>query len=227
MGLCIINIRDQITPDIMAKSRRLADTRPLVAAMGKALEKEMVAIFREFNETDANQKGWPRRNFWKRQVADKTMLTAVEADRATVTVSSPEYIHKLTGGDITPKSGKTLAIPANGQAYRMGGPRASGRDYTFLLLAQGNLVGALLNPMAQRVRITKKGVKAGKETGGEVMYWLVRKVTTKPEPWHDVTQDPHKTRIAQAVYRAFSATVNRIFFATYGSNNSEAGLPGT
>jgi hypothetical protein len=102
---------------------------------------------------------------------------------AIVTISSPEFVHRLKGGTIRPKRAKTLAIPANAEAYRAGSPREADKDQLDdLPLHQGNLVGALIRRFQTIIRKTKKGFKAVREVGGEVWFWLVRSVTTKPHP---------------------------------------------
>lgn len=184
--------------------KQLDNTRPVMAAMGKALEQELIATFRDYNQSKPNKMGWPRSNFWNRRVARKTALTSVTQSEAVVTVASPELIHRIEGGTVTPKRGKTLAIPPNGQAYKLGGPRASGRDFQFLLLAQGNLVGALLKPEQYRT-------KDRQMIGGEVMYWLVRKVTHKPDPSLDPYKNPSiAARIKARLKAVLDYTVDRL-----------------
>lgn len=206
-----ISIKDKLTPALRRELRAMQNPRPVASAMGKALEKEHIAIFREFDSSRPNKNGWPRRHFWSRQVARKVALIKVEQKSATITVASPEFLHRIKGGTVVPKRGKTLAIPANGQAYAQGGPRASGKQFTFLLLAQGNLVGALLNAWSQQIRVTKTGVKAGKERGMDVAYWLVRKVTHQPDPTVDPSGNSTlRQRIESAVCKAAESAIHRL-----------------
>lgn len=203
------NIKDTLSPELRRKLLFMKDPRPVSAAMGKTLEVELRAVYREIN-AKPNKMGWPKKNFWKRNVADKIALTSVDQRQATVTIASPELMHKITGGTVTAKRSKTLAIPANAEAYRLGGPRASGKDFQFLLLAQGNLVGALLKPQTFSVGKTK-GSGDGKMSGGEVMYWLVRKVTHKADPSVNPALPPIRTRLLAAVSKAAAAAISRVF----------------
>ena len=203
-----LNIKDGMTPDLLAKLDELKNSRAVMAAVGKALEVELRSVYLERN-AQPNKQGWPKRNFWRRQVANKVALSRVEPGSATVSIASPELIHKINGGTITPKRSKTLAIPANGKAYRMGGPRASGKDFQFIPLNQGNLVGALLTPETYSVGKTK-GKGDGKMRGGEVMYWLVRKVTHAPDPSADPYSPAIRNRLYAACLDAAWSAVNRI-----------------
>jgi phage gpG-like protein len=174
-------IIDTITPELNRIAREMANTRPLMAACGKRLEIELRKHFAELDRKP-NSMGWPKRHFWNRQVRSKVALTEVTADRAMVTIDSPELVHRIQGGTIRPKRAKTLAIPANAEAYRAGSPREANVDQLdYLPLHQGNLVGALIRRFQTIIKKTKKGY-SGKEVGGEVWYWLVRSVTTKPHP---------------------------------------------
>lgn len=174
------SIDDRLTPELNRVIGELRDTRPLMAAMGKRLEVNLRAHFTH-RDAEGNKQGWPSRHFWARAVRDKTALTLVTDSLAVVTIDSPELAHKITGGTITPKRGKSLAMPANAQAYKLGSPRESGRDFQFLPLYQGNLVGALINPETYTIG-KKKGKADGKMRGGEVMYWLVRSVNQPDDP---------------------------------------------
>ena len=204
MNLSFKVTRDTLTPELREKLRQVKNPRPIAAALGKCLEVELIRTFRQFQTERPNAMGWPSANFWVRKVAQKTALTEVHDKFAVVTVASPEFIHRLEGGTIYPTAPRTtLAIPANAEAYKMGGPKASGADLQFLLLAQGNLVGALLKKTGQ----TKKGDL----TGGQIMYWLVRSVNQKAHP----DEDPGKNqtvvaRISSALGRTLASAIGRV-----------------
>lgn len=186
---------DGITPELSRIAREFSDTRPLMAACGKRLEVEVRKHFAELDRKP-NSMGWPKRHFWNRQVRSKVILTSVTSTTAVVTVDSPEAVHRIEGGTIRPKRAKTLAIPANADAYRTGSPREADIDQLeYLPLHQGNLVGALIRRFQTIIRKTKTAYKAVKEVGGEVFYWLVRKVTTRAHP----EEQPNREKLNAAV----------------------------
>ena len=196
---------DTVTPELNRIAREMANTRPLMAALGKRLEVEIRAHFLELDRKP-NSMGWPKRHFWNRQVRTHTSLTEVTSTLAVVTIDSPAFVHRIQGGTIRPKRGKTLAIPANAEAYKAGSPREANVDQLdYLPLHQGNLVGALIRRFQTVIRKTKKGY-AGKEIGGEVWYWLVRSVTTKPHP----EELPPRWRLEAAMLSEARKTLARI-----------------
>lgn len=111
---------------------------------------------------------------------------------ALVTVTQTGFRQRLLGGPISPKAPrKYLTIPANPEAY---GKRAGEfQDLEFAIVLDGN--GALRPALVRRAstaisftrRKRKDGsvkvtVKPGELRGGEVMFWLVRKVNQRPDP---------------------------------------------
>jgi hypothetical protein len=75
-----------------------------------------------------------------------------------------------------------LYVLTNAAAYKAGSPREADIDQLdYLPLHQGNLVGALIRRFQTVIKKTKKGF-TGKLVGGEVWYWLLRRVTHKPDP---------------------------------------------
>jgi hypothetical protein len=174
-------VTDGISPELNLLAKGIGDTRVIVAACGKRLEKELRDHFAALDKRP-NSMGWPKRHFWNRQVRSRIALSSITSTTATVTIASPELVHRIKGGTIRPKRAKTLAIPANAEAYKLGSPREANIDQLdYIPLHQGNLVGALIRRFQSIIKRTKKG-SAGKTIGGDVMYWLVRSVTTKPHP---------------------------------------------
>jgi hypothetical protein len=141
--------------------------RPLFAALGARLEYSLRRHFLSRN-AQGNAKGWPTKNFWTREGANKTALTEITDNSATVSVASPAIAHKITGGTITPKRGRALAIPATARAYAAGSPR-EGR------WAHGELF--LVKPKGGHAFLATRNGDAI-----EAQYWLVGSVTQAPDP---------------------------------------------
>jgi hypothetical protein len=212
--------RDDITPQLAALAAQLKNTRPLMAACGQQLANDLRAHFAAL-DAKPNKRHWPKRHFWSRQVRSHIALTEVTATRAVVTIASPELMHVINGGVITPKRGKTLAIPANAEAYKAGSPREADSDQLdFVPLYQGNLVGALIRRLQTVLTRTAKGFK-GREVGWDVWYWLVRSVRHEPRP--EVMPDEAKLK-RRVLTRAHAFVDNTM--AAGSANAFRQTLPG-
>jgi len=127
-------------------ARRLANTRPLVAKLGKTLEVRLRAHFLE-RDREGNRRGWPRKHFWNREVRQNTALVAVSESTAVVAVASPAFAHKLEGGTLRPKRGRALAIPLTAEAYAKGSPREwDPADRALLFRPKGTRILAVPKP---------------------------------------------------------------------------------
>lgn len=114
-----LQITDNITPELRRIAARLRASRPLMAALGKQLEVDLRAHFRS-RDAEPHPRGWPKRHFWRKEVAMHTALAEVTDARAVVVIASPAFAHKVTGGTVTAKRGKALTIPLTPEAYRAG-----------------------------------------------------------------------------------------------------------
>lgn len=114
-----LKFSDGISPELRRIARELRNTRPLMAAAGKELERGLRNHFWE-RDSETNSRGWAKKHFWRKEVASNTALTAVSDSSATVTVASPAFAHKVTGGTISPKRARALSIPLTSQAYLAG-----------------------------------------------------------------------------------------------------------
>lgn len=182
-----LSITDGISPELQRQMRELQNPRGLMAAAGKRVEVELRAHFERRN-AEANKQGWPKRGFWMR-IRRATALAAVSASSATVAVADPALNLKVHGGDVTPKRGKYLAIPATPEAYAAGSPREGGLNLQFDLveIAPGRFAPALVEAAYTTFKIVKgkngPRVKMGAESwGGRVHYWLTRKAHMEKDP---------------------------------------------
>jgi len=169
--------------------RHLQDTRPLM----EALAKEMDVAFREHfrkREGEGNRQGWPSRHFWAREVMRYQTFSATDR-QAVLSIASPAFLHKITGGQIRPKKGKGLAIPQHPLAYSLGGPKASGLDLKYVPVNRGKLLGHLVLDAARRYK--------GKNARGEIMYAIVRSVQQAADPAALPAQPELENRLARLI----------------------------
>jgi hypothetical protein len=177
-----LQISDGIGPHLQKTLAALQNTRPLMQRIGETLTRYILAHFTE-RDAQPNVKGWPKRHFWSTEGIRKTALTRVDESMAEVSIASPAIAHKLTGGVVTPKRGRALAIPATAEAYKAIKPSAMAEDrLEFIPLNLGGLVGMLVERQHDTLRKTKKGFRQGETRGGNVWFWLMAKVTHKPDP---------------------------------------------
>lgn len=171
-----IKVHDTVTSELNRIAKVVGNPRKVLAACGKELEIGLRDHFATL-EARGNKKGWQSKHFWNRQVAQHTALTSVTNTEAVVTVDSPEYVHKITGGTIVPKRGRALALPANEQAYAAGSPRELGSDFLQYvpIKANSNLIGFLKER-------SHSDLESKQQRGGRVWYWLLKKVTHRPDP---------------------------------------------
>ena len=169
--------------------------RKVWAAAGGALESLVRRHFLERGR-EPNKQGWPSRNFWAKEGAQKTALIGVTESGATIGISSPAIAHKIQGGTIRPKRGKMLAIPASARAYAAGSPRAG-------KWASGELF---------LVRPSGKNPFLASAAGDAItpQYWLVPSVTQAPDP----RTLPTPEAMAEAVEQAAADAVTRILEET-------------
>ena len=191
-----VQITDTATPMLEATARQIRRPRALMAAVGKRVEKEYRAHFLKKN-SQGNEKGWPRSNFWNRKVRQATVFEGATDTEATVNISSPELLHKITGGRVTPKRGKFLALPLTARAKAAGSPREGGWKGNSLTLRPTSKRGQflLVEAVATSLSRSRGRITGGRETGGEAQYLLVRSVTHKP----DRTALPERIDIVRAI----------------------------
>lgn len=197
-----ITFEDHATPDLRAMMARLRRRKPLMQAMGKAVE---VELHRHFTKRDGegNKRGWKSRHFWNRIVRKSTSYTGATEDEATVAIASREFAHKVHGGTITAARGKYLAIPLTARAYAVGSPRLwpSGKSaLTLIKTAKACvLIEAYHSKLGKRSR--------GKISGGEAQYLLKHSVTQKADP----RALPSDTRLQGAAMISCRDYLYRIF----------------
>lgn len=141
------------------------------------------------NSTRPNRLGGRRTNFYAaaaRGTSFRTVGSAVVVSIAQVGIALRFFgTAGLPGGVMVPKTRKFLTIPARAEAH---GKRASEFNDLELVFGRGGIPVAL----ARRAQSTVGRVKDRKtgrhafvsrgEAGGEIMFWLVKSVTQRPDP---------------------------------------------
>lgn len=119
-----VTITDTATPRLQRLYNAIAPgrRRPLMAKLGKAMEVILRAHFKDRNLSSSRdskraRKGFPQSGLWNR-IRQKTALTAVTDDSATVSIGEPAMRSKIFGATIRPGAGKQyLAIPLRAVVY--------------------------------------------------------------------------------------------------------------
>jgi hypothetical protein len=164
---------------------KLTNRRPLNAAIGKRGEGELRAHFLERNQ-EPNKKGWPSQNFWDR-IRKSTSLVSVDESGATLAIGDPAIQQKIYGGDITPKEGKYLTLPAISEAVGRSARTFQNLEPLVRWMNGTRRAIALVERRATLLRDrNEKGSgaveKKGDLVGGRVFYWLVEKVHQNKDP---------------------------------------------
>ena len=114
-----ITVQGSGTAVVARLQDQLAHPRPLHEAAAAAVCNTVQRHFLGRN-SEPNKHGWPSKNFWSKEGFQKTAVAEVSDAGATVGIASPAIAHKRTGGTVTPKRGKYLAIPITAAAYLAG-----------------------------------------------------------------------------------------------------------
>lgn len=135
------------------------------------------AHFDERDRTNPNRLGGKRTHFW-RQVRRSVQAPVVRGSEGVVGIAHVGIRQRVEGGIIRPVRRKYLTIPARARAY---GRTAREFDTTFQIV-DGR--PALVENLVTRLRVSRKTGKAlGSVTeGGDVLFWLVKRVTQKADP---------------------------------------------
>lgn len=168
-----VTIHDGATYTLTKLAEGITNRRPLNAAVGKRGETELREHFRERNQ-EPNKKGWPSQDFWNR-IRKATALAAVDESGATIAISDPAITQKIYGGDIVPKEGKYLTIPAIAIAAGRSARTFQNLEPLIRWMNGKRRAIALVERKATHI--------AGRqEVGGQVFYWLVEKIHQRKDP---------------------------------------------
>lgn len=167
----------------LAAAMRPAVLNQAVADSGRELFRDH---FLKLNAERPNKLRGKRTGFWA-DAARGTSSTTLP-DGALISTNQVGVRQQLLGGAIKPGPGKEwLTLPARAEAH---GKRAREfNDLRFVLFRKNaNPLAALVRNEAttlKRKRDRKTGAVSfvrGEERGGEIMYWLRKSVTQRPDP---------------------------------------------
>lgn len=156
--------------------------------------------------------------------AARSVATASVPQGAAVTITQTGFRQRLLGGTIRPRK-KYLTIPAAPEAYGMRAGEFA--DLQFALVTDPrseSIRPALVRRPSTAISIARRKGKDGtvKTTvkqkanlGGEVMFWLVRKVTQKADP----SVLPYAEQMSGAAIAAMKGRILRLAERQLGGNN--------
>ena len=153
--------------------------------------------FLQLNAERPNRLGGKRQKFWNQ--AARGTDTQPDDTGVTITVNQVGVRQRVEGGVIKPTGGrKFLSIPAITEAYgtvpadwgfqpKSGGQQdeRTGRLHFVPTRNGGALVMNELSQVSFGKRVKKDGSRTvirGEALGGQVVFWLVKSVTQKPDP---------------------------------------------
>jgi hypothetical protein len=198
-----IRINDQATPFFNRAIAQVKRPRVLLEAASKEVVQTLKAHFKS-KQLQGNKRGWRERYFWygvRNSVAQSTGVSSITDTKAVVTVASPAFAHKVTGGPIVPKLRKWLTIPLTEQAYLLGGKgtvRESQPDLFPITTKRGSYL--VRNIVESRGR--------GKLRNNRLEFWfrLVKRVDQDADP----TALPPEADLAAAVERSARIVLPRL-----------------
>lgn len=179
-------IIDEVTP-LLERVNNAATAKGLALvgarAMGTLVRAHLVGLNGQRHRSGGT-------NFYAR--AARSVTSAIVPQGAATSITAIGFRQRLLGGTIRPRAGKKyLTIPAREEAYGVRAPEFQDLHFALVETQDGNLRPALVRNWSTAISIHKRkqsdgsfktSIKAGEAQGGEVMYWLVRKVTQQADP---------------------------------------------
>jgi hypothetical protein len=189
--------------DLSPLAKQLTDLKkPVREGAARGVSVLLVKHFREKNATP-NKKGFPRSNFWS-AAADSVALKPDDGTASAVAVSKEGVRLRWKGGDVHPKKGRALAIPAEGSVAGVwpseyGGAGYKGGKATFLAWPKGRSFGF----------IAERKPKGSKDRTLHVLWWLKEVTHHKPDPTVIPDDDTMREAALKAARSVLRAEVHR------------------
>lgn len=208
-----IELQDQATP---LATRLVAQLAPeqIVKAAAPAVVNKVRRHFFDLNRERPNKLGGKRTNFWNQ--AARSTNSRVSGSDLVVSVNHVGVRQRLEGGQIRPTGGRRyLTVPAIAEAHGTRAGEWSNLKFGFAFDRQGNIRPALIEAQSTALKFGGKRkdgsrkVTATAREGGGAVFWLLRRVTQRPDP--TVIPSPQELREAavDGVRRYFDLVVKR------------------
>lgn len=188
--------RDTITPELARLQREVKRPIVLYQAGAKAVQVQLSKHMKRL-QARGNQMGWPSKHFFAGSadsVEKRIGIAKISDTGAEITIADPRFVHRLTGGTVTPKRRQFLAIPLRADAYALSG-KGSLRESAPGLKVWKFKRGLFLVKEVEESRGAKSGrgrdASTGRFTAGTggvkrirvlPMFKLVKSVTHRPKP---------------------------------------------
>jgi hypothetical protein len=178
---------DTVSPDLRRKLQLVKRPRTVIEAGAKATERAITKHLRVL-QGRGNKMGWPSQGFFskgKDPVERNVGVTQLNDKGALIEIADPRFLHRITGGVVTAKRRKFLAIPLIAEAYALSG-KGSIRE-----AAPG---------------LTLKFPFLGTDENGEFRKWfiLVKSVTHSAHPEEQPDTDQLSSDASKAMERAIA-----------------------
>lgn len=185
-GIGIIINRDDASP-LLLRVKDAATAAGLSLVMARAIgiqvKDHLVALNAERHRYGSN--------YYAR--AARSVSARAAGGFAMVTVSAIGIRQRLYGGTIRPKkAGGKLTLPADPSAYGTRAGEYNDLDRELVLNPNGRLQWALVRRASTAISLIRRKRKDGSvkvsvrpgelRAGGTIMFWLVSKVTQRPDP---------------------------------------------
>lgn len=185
--------KDSVTPELRRLIRAFSRPRSVFAAGAKAVQKAIIDHLVQL-QARGNKRGWPSQKFFAGgpdSVRKHVGIASLSDSGAVVSIADPRFYHRITGGPVSPKRRKALAIPLTAQAYAASGKGSLRESIPGLVVVKTAKGAWLALPTDNRGK--------GKDQL-RFLFRLLPRVTHRPHP-EDL---PDQAAIADAAMSAMS-----------------------
>lgn len=187
------------TPELKRILGKVERPRAIYQAGAKTVQVEISQHLKRL-QARGNKKGWPAQKFFAGKatsVERNVGIASVTAKGAIITIADPRFVHRITGGTVTAKRSKMLAIPLTAEAYAASGKGSIKESMPGLKVVKLPRCVYLVREQATKV----KGSKI-KTLRIIPLFKLVRSVTHNPHPEEMPDEKVLSTKARDAMFTA-------------------------